>query len=139
MTKNKILELVARGKEYHVLYVEDNESVRETTHSILSKLFTHLYVAIDGQDGLAQFNRHNMNIIITDINMPQMSGIEMIKEIRKVDNDVQIIVISAHNETGYLKEAESLGVKRYIYKPIDLNVLVERLLEVVEDLEKRPV
>ena len=136
MDKNMVLELVSLGKEIEVLYVEDNESVRDATSAILKKFFKNLYIGVDGEEGLKLFKENSISLIITDINMPKMDGITMAGKIKKIDPNVSFIIISAHNEVGFIKKSEEIGIYTYLYKPIDLLVLVDTLLETIQEINK---
>jgi len=107
-------------KNLNVLYVEDELDVREEVEDILNMKVGQLLVATNGQDGLEKYKKHNPDIIITDIKMPVMNGIEMIKEVRSLNIDIPIIITSAFNETEFFKSAIDLHVDKYIIKPIDI-------------------
>ncbi len=129
---NKLKQLVKIGKTLKVLYVEDNESVRISTFGMLERFFANVTIAKDGKDGLQKFNESNepFDLILTDINMPKMNGVEMIKEIRAVDSNVAILVLSAHNETNYFIETVKHGIEGYLLKPIDLKQFIDTLIVV---------
>jgi len=139
MDKSKVLELVSLGEEIEVLYVEDNESVRDSTGAILNKFFKNLHIAVDGEEGLKLFEENSISLVITDINMPKMDGITMVEKMKKIDHDVDIIMISAHNEIGFIKRSEAIGVYTYLYKPIDLTILIDTVLETINDREGNKV
>ncbi len=119
----------------NLLYVEDNQQARESTIFIFEEFFTNIKVAINGQDGLEKFKEGNIDIIITDINMPKMNGLEMIKEIRKFNQDIPILVLSAYNESGFFMDSIKLGVEGYLLKPIDMEQFSTILQKVIEKLE----
>ncbi len=131
----KLSQLVKMGKTLNVLYVEDNEAVRSSTLGMLEKFFTNVTVGEDGEDGLAKFEEAQekyYDLVLTDINMPNMNGIEMISEIRKIDKSISILVLSAHNETNYFTETIKLGIEGYLLKPIDLQQFIDVLMGSVE-------
>ena len=88
-----------------ILLVEDEEMARSSLSRMLSMKFpeTRLYTAENGRSGLELFHSHRPQVVITDINMPQLSGIEMARAIRKESCQVQIVVLSAHSELQYLQ------------------------------------
>lgn len=134
---DKVKQLIKMGKTFQLLYVEDNESVRIATIELLKRFFTNITVAVDGADGLQKFQSAGENffdIIITDINMPKMTGIEMIKEIRTYDKNISILVLSAHNETSYFTETIKLGIDGYLLKPIDLQQFLDTLAGSLEKI-----
>ena len=116
-------------KKISVLYLEDDNQIRETFSDTSSKLFKHLYLAKDGLEGLQIYNKEkdNIDIIISDINMPNLNGIEFLSEVRKYDLTIPLIFITAYTETSYLIESIKLGVKQYLPKPLDLRVLLDIL------------
>jgi YesN/AraC family two-component response regulator len=90
----------------------------------LDKLFKKSYSAKDGAEALALVERHAPDLILTDINMPIMDGVTLIKEIRSKELDIPIIVLTAHNESNLLIELINLEVDKYINKPIEKNMMI---------------
>ncbi len=132
---SELKDLVIYLKSLKLLYVEDNEGARVSTNMVLKEFFTYITVAIDGQDGFDKFNSGNFDIIITDINMPKLSGIEMTKKIRDINKDIPILILSAHNELDFFMESIKLGIEGYLLKPIDLNQFLETLDKVTQRLK----
>lgn len=116
--KSKIESLREKGKEFSVLYVEDEEMLREKVGAFFKKFFTNVVTAVDGRDGLEKYTQNRYDIVVTDIQMPNMSGLELIKEIRKQSEYQEIIVTSAYTDSMYMTECIELGVTGYIIKPI---------------------
>jgi len=133
---DKILKLKSELK-IKVLYVEDNDAVREDTVELLKEFFDRIETAPNGFEGLEKFKKEKFDLVITDINMPEMNGIEMIKEIKKIDKRVPIIVITAFSDFKYLAECIKIGVYGYILKPIEINQLLEVLNTVLEKIKLR--
>jgi len=119
-----------------VLYVEDEKDVREFTTRLLGSLVKEVYSAEDGLDGLEQFreNKKSIDLIISDINMPRMDGLEMCAEIKKINKEIPIVITSAHNDPSFLKKAINVGVTTYAMKPIDLYQLVESMIKAIEPI-----
>ncbi len=113
----KTLKSLAGG--FKVLYVEDEPELRDSVGSYLRKIFDHVDTAEDGQIGLKKFQEHSYDIVITDILMPNMNGLEMAAEIKRINEDQEIIVISAYSEPSSFVHAIRLGVNGYIIKPIN--------------------
>lgn len=113
-----------------LLYVEDNEQARKSTQIILQEYFNHIIVAVDGEDGFNKFQNNPIDLIITDITMPKLNGIEMIKKIREIDQEVPILIISAYNDTHYFTDSIKHGVQGYILKPLNINQLEEAITKV---------
>lgn len=113
-----------------LLFVEDDESIRRFYKRGLKNRTEKFFVAENGQEGLELFKAHKPDLIITDISMPIMNGLEMIKRIKEVTEDVQVIVMSAYSIKEYFLEAINLGVNGYLLKPVDpvkLNALIDEL------------
>ena len=109
------------------LYVEDDVSIREPFLMMIGRYFHEVIVAENGEQGLAKFKEHTPDIIISDIRMPVMDGIEMVSRIKEIDSNVLIVFITAFSDVEYLKQAIDLGVDGYITKPVDKNKLLEKL------------
>ena len=127
--KEKVESLLTMSKACKLLYVEDNQEARESTTLFLKRFFDDITIAVDGQDGLEKFQENkNFELIITDINMPRLNGLDMLSAIKERDSEVLTIVLSAHNEQNFLDRAQDIQVDKYINKPINLPELVEVLL-----------
>ena len=125
---NKIIEKVQKIK---VLYVEDNKDVREQTLKIFEDFFGDIHVSKNGLEGLELFKLvSDFDLVITDISMPIMSGINMSKSIREIDSEVAIIIISAHNENSFLDEVKEYNINQYIFKPLNLDSFVGALQKI---------
>lgn len=116
------------------LYIEDDHQTRKETKGLLGEIFRRVLEAKNGKEGLEIFTREKVDLIITDIHMPIMDGLEMIKEIRKVNKDIPVIVISAHTETEALIKSIELGVDGYVLKPLNLRQLTDTLERVAKKI-----
>ena len=117
-----------KTKQLNVLYVEDDKNLIESMQFFLNRTFNKSYIAIDGLDGLDVFktNINDIDLIITDIDMPGINGIEMIEEIRKLNANIPIYVTSAEDE--YKPAAMELNVIEFFQKPIiDLFKIAETI------------
>lgn len=121
-------------KNKKILYIDDEEFIREDAVEYLSFYCDNVYDARDGIDGLEKYKKINPDIIITDIKMPKLNGIEMIKEIRKSDKNTKIIIATAFLETSYLIDAIELGLIKYLVKPIMEDTLLPVLQSCTEDI-----
>ena len=129
---NKILEY---SKNMNLLYVEDNAENRQSTSNILSIIFDNVIIAVDGQDGLNKFKENNIDLIITDINMPNLNGIEMIKEIKKIDRNCDFIFLSANDDRKILLECIPLQANGFLVKPLDFEELISLIEEIIEKIQ----
>jgi len=126
-------------KNINILYVEDEEEVRELTYSFLSKFVNFIVPACNGLEGLEIFKKHNddeklenIDLIVTDINMPKMNGLEMLEAIGNIDHLIPSIVTTAHNDSSFLKEAINQRVRGYVSKPLNMHNLIDSILLVSE-------
>ncbi len=102
-----------------VLYVEDEELTRSAVSAALGRRVQTLLQAEQGRQGLELFRLHRPGIVITDIRMPVMDGLTMVREIKALDDKTQILITTAHNDTQYFLDALDLGIDHYVLKPID--------------------
>lgn len=93
--------------------------------------------ALNGYQGYNKFVMGDFDLVITDIKMPIMNGIEMIQKIRDIDKDVELILISSYEEFEYAKKAIDANVAGYIVKPLDDDELIGTLKKVVEKLKNK--
>lgn len=117
-----------------LLYVDDNKGLQKQAFKVLKNFFEDVSVAADGEEGVVLYKKKSPDIVITDIKMPKMDGIEMIKRIKDIDSHAHIIIASAFDEKDYLFDAIRFGVSRYLKKPIEVNVLVEALISLIEQI-----
>lgn len=102
-----------------VLYVEDEEMVRDGFYALIKRRFTDLYVASDGLDGYEKYKEHPTDIVITDVKMPNMNGLEMARLIKQLNPAVYILVVSAFSDKDLLLEAIEIGIYGYLTKPVE--------------------
>ena len=117
------------------LYVEDSQTIRESTAEVLGSLFRKVIVAENGQDGLDKFEKFKdlFDIVITDIRMPELSGLEMSEKIREINKSIPIVITSAFNDTENLLDAINLKIGYYAVKPINFVGLTAKLEELISD------
>ncbi|MFK5881267.1 MAG: response regulator [Sulfurospirillum sp.] len=111
-----------------ILLAEDEDNVRESFKKVLLLYVDTVYTAKDGEVAYNLYNKHHPDIIITDIKMPKINGIELIKKIRPKNPDIPIIVTSAYTDQELLLESIKLSLVEYVVKPIkekDLNRLLK--------------
>jgi YesN/AraC family two-component response regulator len=124
-------------KNLHVLYVEDDEVARENGIEYLENYFDHVHAASDAFEGLKLYREVHPEIIITDIQMPKLNGLEFIKQIRKENKETQIIVSSAHSDTTYLLQAIELQLVKYLIKPVQESAFKEALQQCIESIHTK--
>lgn len=121
-----------------ILYIEDDKNTQEEVAFFLEPLVEHLYLASNGQEGLELYRLHAPDLIITDLKMPVMNGIDMIKQIRQDDLNTPIFITTAYNETAYLHSAINSGVDRYILKPINFKIFADTISQFYSDNTNLP-
>jgi len=113
-------EKIAKLQSVKILFVEDETDLVTIISDTLNKLKANFETAENGQVALEKFKEHNdFDLIVTDINMPIMNGLELIKNVRELNKEIPVIIMSAHTEPEYIKSAEDLGVDNYLLKPFD--------------------
>ncbi|RXJ88184.1 response regulator [Arcobacter sp. CECT 8985] len=122
-------------KKLTILYVEDEELAREKLAKTLKRLFKTVYLAPNGMEGYLQFQKLHLaktpvDLVLSDINMPKMSGIEMLEQIRELDSEVPFIFTTARSESENLLKAIELKANHYILKPIDTEDVILKSQEV---------
>ena len=119
-------------QEITVLYVEDDFNTQKIISEILMKFCSNVKLAANGKEALEIFNKNKIDLIITDIEMPQMNGIELIEELRAVDKNVAVIILSAYSNKEYLFSGINLKIESYILKPISYTKLKNALFGVAQ-------
>lgn len=114
-------------KSLTLLYVEDEAMIRQNAVEYLSRICHKVLEAENGIEALEVYQQHKPDIIISDIKMPKMNGLEFAERIRKEDKATPIIIATAHTETSYLLKAVELQLVKYIVKPITAIKLEEAL------------
>ena len=128
MIDNKTIELF---QTLRILYVEDDDFSRNSVIETLDKIFLEVASAQNGAEGLdifTQLQQHTpVDLILSDINMPIKSGLEMVQDIRQTDKDIPIIFLTAYNDNDYLLKALNLQISDYVLKPLDFKQLFEKM------------
>lgn len=122
-----------------VLYVEDDEAVRKNAVEYLSRLCKTVFEAADGKEAIGIWREFRPDIIITDISMPRLNGLDMARFIRSEDAQVQIIIATAYTDTDYLMQAVELQLVKYLVKPVTKEKLqnaLEKSTEQIADKSK---
>lgn len=124
------------NKNIKILYVEDDEIARENGVEYLENFFETIYEASDAIIALQLYEKYKPDIIITDIQMPKLNGLEFVKRIRQKDKKTQIIVITAFCDREYLLKAIELQLVKYLVKPVREKEFEEALLLCVNSLKE---
>lgn len=132
------------AKSINILFVEDDLYARELIPLMISNKFPGVAISLadNGESGLKLCRAHEFDIVITDINMPDMDGIRMAEEIRGLKPGIKIIVMSGHSEKCYYDQLQDIGVTDYILKPVDTKLLFLTLGKFIDQVmlkRDRPV
>ena len=123
-------EKITKLKNLKLLFVEDEEDLLQIINDTLEKLSLNFVTATNGEEALEILAQDSdIDYVITDINMPVMNGLDMIKIIREKDINVGIVIMSAHTETEYIKKAEEYGVADYLLKPFDFIKFIDLMIK----------
>ena len=125
-------ELAQMSNNLKLLYVEDDENARNTTYKLLKNFFSVVITAVDGVDALEKFREEKFDLIISDINMPRLNGLEMLQEVREQNKEIPVLMLSAYSDSEYFLEAINLDVDGYILKPIVQEQFFKVLYKIVE-------
>ncbi len=123
-------------KDIKVLFVEDDKKIIEELLPILNKYFEDIEVAYDGKEGLEKTIKNNYDLIVTDIVMPKLDGINMINEIKKINQNVKFIVITAYTNKEFLIELIEIGIDGYLIKPVTLKQIARTINKVSNQIIK---
>ena len=117
-----------------LLLVEDDKVIRNVYAQLLDRIVSKVVTASNGEEGYDSFIEHSPDLILTDIKMPVMNGLDMINKIRSHNKQVRVIIMSAYGESRFFLKAIESGVKGFLTKPINISKLQEIILEQVKDI-----
>ncbi|WP_418187369.1 response regulator transcription factor [Aliarcobacter lanthieri] len=123
-------------KDLKVLIVEDEQKLGNLIKSSIKELFFKVVCVKDGAEGLRKFKIFKPDIIISDIMMPNMNGLEMSQKIKEQNTSIPIIILSAYSHKDMLLQAIDLGISKYFIKPFDIESFIEYLKELSNKIEK---
>ena len=131
-------QLKEEAKSISVLYVEDEDPTRCQIAQILSLFFKEVVTASNGLEALNLYKESPTDLIMTDLTMPQMTGLEMIKEVKKIESKQHIVVLTAHNSSENIMETMDLQIDGFLLKPMKMDRMLTLLYKVTHtiNLEK---
>jgi two-component system response regulator PilR (NtrC family) len=115
-----------------ILVVDDDESIRDVLTESITSLGHEVNTAVDGLDGVAQYKSGEYDVVITDLKMPRMDGLELLQEIKKYRKDTIILVITGYPTIDSSVQAIKMGAYDYITKPFrieELEIVINNALE----------
>ncbi len=110
-------------KQYNIMVVDDEENSRLGLSKILEKSGFKVFTAEDGRDALDKLESANCDLVITDMKMPNMDGIELLKTIKQTNPHIGVIIVTAYGEVDSYLEAMNLGAFEYLNKPFKVDEL----------------
>ena len=119
-------------KTLNILYAEDEEGIRETLKDVLEEEFNRFETAKNGKEALDLFINRSFDIVITDIEMPIMNGMEFAKEIKNISQNTPVLLLTAYSEKERLFEAIDIGINKYLVKPFTPEKLLETICEIAK-------
>jgi len=126
-------------KQLKILLVEDEEKLARLLKNAIGDVFQSFTLAKDGKEGLEKFLKISPDIVITDIMMPRSTGLEMSREIRKIDETIPIIILSAFSDSEKFLDAIDIGVAKYFIKPFDPDELLDYIETISDKLGNKKV
>jgi len=135
MNKEELDELIKSTRKFRILYVEDDKLARESTLKFLKTIFSKIDIAVDGEDGFSKYQEEKYDIVLTDINMPKLNGLELIEKIRQKDSSIPVLILSAYDEKDYFVQSIKHGVDGYLLKPIEMDQFFKIISKVAKRLE----
>lgn len=120
-------------QDISILFVEDDKEVRHEIGDFLhSGIFKNTYIAKNGYKGFLKYQKYKPDIIITDLTMPLMDGLEMSKKIKQIDEKIPILLITSHFEKEITEAAVDIGIDGYLFKPLSLDRVAKILIRYKE-------
>ncbi len=133
----KLGDLKSIAENFSILYVEDEEKLRKENKKFFKNIFFKVDIAQNGKEGMELYNKNIYDIVISDIVMPEMNGIEMSQKIKEINPEQDIIIVSAYSDANYLIETIKIGVDDYIMKPVNYKQILDVLYKVSTRIKTR--
>ncbi|BAK73444.1 response regulator transcription factor [Arcobacter sp. L] len=126
-------------KTLKILIVEDEKRLAQLLKEAINDSFYKVVIAKDGTEGLKKYKSFKPDIIITDIMMPKLDGLDMTIKIKEIDSNIPIIVLSAHSDKEKLLKAIDVGINKYFIKPFDPDEVIEHIKKLSIKIEKQKI
>lgn len=121
-------------KNYSILYAEDEEGVQKATVDYLGRYFKEVYVVNDGKEAWELYLKHKPDVLLSDVDMPHMDGLELAHKIREANTTIPIVMITAFTDTDKLLKATELNLTKYLVKPVEPIAFKEALKKLSKTL-----
>ncbi len=131
-----IENIIEKTEQLTLLYVEDNKDTRDSIFLMFENIFKNIIIAVDGKDGLEKYKNNKIDLVIADINMPVMNGLDMCQYIKEINPDQPIILLTALTEIKTIKRAIDIGINSFINKPLtDINILFLKIGQIFKKMK----
>jgi len=122
-----------------LLYAEDDLQSRKNYAFVLEEYFSKVYLAEDGREALDLYHEKKPDVLLLDISMPFINGLDVAKAVRTTNKDIPIIMLTAHAEQEKLLTAIPLGLSTYLLKPIEDKSLIEAVVKTIQEIQNREI
>ncbi len=129
-------EFMTNMSDLSIVYIEDDINIRKYICEFLSRYCKNIYEASSAEEGYSLYKKHKPQILLVDINLPKMSGMELISLIRENDKNTRVIISTAYTNKEFTIEAIELFITRYLVKPITSIDLVEALKKAINEFSE---
>ena len=131
----QLKELTKKTLNMDILYIEDDENLRVQNQELFKSLFNKVDIADNGVDAMELYKKQNYDLVIADINIPLLNGINTMKKMKELNNSQLFLVTSVFQPSEWEKDLEYLGIKHYLKKPLQTKELIDSLRALSQDLE----
>jgi len=131
-----IKKLKSITKKLNAIYIEDSRCVSKVSMELFEDIFNRVDLAEDGLSALKKYKNSKYDLVLSDINLPKMNGLEVIKKILTIDDKQAIVIISAYSEIEYFSIMQEMNIKYFLKKPVNSKSLFKTIYESIEHLEK---
>lgn len=119
-----------------LLFIEDDKEIIENLRFYLKSIFKEIIEVSDGEEALSQYYNCHPDIILLDINIPKLNGIEVAKKIREKDDETAIIILTAHDDREILLQAVELKLTKYLLKPVSRKIFKDTFTKTIKELKE---
>jgi YesN/AraC family two-component response regulator len=132
-----LIQLSQETQKLTALIVDDDKEVSSVMENIFSQLFKEVFIASNSKDALKIYKRERPDIVFTDIMMPGIDGLELSRQIREINKNQVIVVVSASNDMNVVTEVIKIGATSFLQKPIDMKSVIETLRQITGNVKRR--
>ena len=134
---NKKIKISRFKQRKKVLVVDDERLARDVTSMVLNRyLGCDVYTASNGDEALDLLDSHTFDLLIADLAMPGISGVELIKTVREIKPDTWIMVVTGNADESDIRELNDAGIEQVIYKPFKISDLLEKVKDILTEKEQ---